>query len=255
MEMKERFAVLPATVPMRLAPTVAPTEQPRVPGHLALILQGHARWSQQNSLSYMEAVSAGAGRMLELIDFCAMRSLKRVTLCLFSDDFCNIPAGNSGEFMNTFMRYLTAGAQNFHRNDVRFQIDGTLKGLDGLSRGFLGHVARRTRFNTGMQLLVSIDGHQRSGASRSDGVVDVDPTVHPAQFELRSEPDLVIRTGGPLPDHRAVVWDTRKTALFFTKRDWPDFSAKSLQEALDRYDASRGGELKKTHGSASKLQH
>lgn len=255
MELNERLPILPATVPMRLVPAAPAAEHQSGPKHLAIIFQGHERWSQQNALSYMEAVSAGAGRMLELIDFCAMRSLKRVTLYLFSDDFCRLPAGSSGEFMNTFMRYLTAGAQNLHRNDVRLQIEGTLKGLDGLSRGFLGHLARRTRFNTGMQLLVTIDGHRGSTGSQADRDVDVDPTVLPAQFELRPEPDLVIRTGGPLPDHRAMVWDTRRTALFFTRRDWPDFSAKSLQEALERYDVSRNLAIKEAPSPAGKLQH
>jgi undecaprenyl diphosphate synthase len=245
MATEQRALVHLATMPMRLHTNAPTPELERKPQHLAIVLQGHLQWALRNALSDVSAMSAAAGRFLELIDYCAMLSIKKVTLCLFSDDLSRFPLGGNGEFAGTFMRYLSAGAQNMHRNDVRLQIEGSLSGLDGVTRGLLSHVVRRTHLNAGMQLVVDVDGSQIGGRPRDGSGEESFTRSSPnaadsAQVELPGDPDFVIRTGGHLPAHRAMLWDTGKTALFFTDLHWPDFSAKLLQEALDWYgDAHR----------------
>lgn len=237
--------VQPATVPMPLSGIVQSDLQveERKPVHLTIVLQGHRQWAQEHSLSYSDALNAAAGRLLELIDFCSMKSIENLTMCLFKDDLHRMSAGSYSEFSTSFMRYITAGAQNLHRHHVRLQIVGELDGLDGIARGMLTHVARRTRLNKGMRLVISIAGSGDGGQSRSaiGGLHlghDLQHVADPEQIVLDVVPDFVIRTGGPLPDHRSMLWDTRKTSLLFTDLPWPAFDAKSLQAALDWYGES-----------------
>lgn len=238
MTMEERVHALPATVPMRLddkAPA-AGEKNVRKPEHLTIVLQGHRQWARDHLLSYSDAVDAAAGRLLELIDFCAMWSIEKVTLCIFSDDLLLLPRGSHSEAFNWFMRYITAGAQNLHRNDVRLQIEGSLDGLDGITRGLLSHVSRRTSLNKGMQLIVTIkDLLDRKPSQAPTGTPDISQAEDTASVTLDSVPDFVIRTGGHMPVHRTMLWETRKTALYFTNLHWPAFDAKSLLAALDWY--------------------
>ncbi|QHE87165.1 undecaprenyl diphosphate synthase family protein [Hydrogenophaga sp. BPS33] len=242
---EERVPALPATVPMRLHSNAAVSEEyERKPEHLTIVLQGHRQWAHDHSLSYSDAVNAGAGRILELIDFCAMWSIKKVTLCVFTDDLLLLPQGGQGDAFGSFMRYITAGAQNLHRNDVRLQIEGALDGLDAITRGLLNHVARRTNLNKGMQLIVAINGLVDPKPSLGlNGTPDDSQVADAARVMLDSAPDFVIRTGGHMPVHRTMLWETRKTALYFTDLHWPAFDAKSLHAALDWY-----GEVQRSVG-------
>lgn len=244
--MDHGIQALPPTIPMGLhgVPPAAPL-RPAVPEHLALVLQGHRDWALTSNLPYTDVVGAAAGRMLELIDFCATRKLDKLTVHLFSDDLCRLPTKNNTELVRTCMRYITAGAHNLHRNDVCLTIQGSLSGLDSLTRALLQDVARRTSLNTGMQLRVVIDSphfggrHPTSAEERSSLMELSGCAVEP--FDPTEEPDFVIRTGGPLPVHRAILWDTRRTALYFTDALWPTFDARSLGAALAWFgDSNRG---------------
>ena len=210
------------------------------PRHLALILQGHRQWSLDANLPGVEVLGATAGRLLELIDFCALRSLAKVTVHLFSDDVCLAPAEQNADLLRTALRYVSAGARNMHRNNVHMNVEGDLFRLDKTSISLLTELSRRTEINSGMRLTVAIDRSLASLDTRPPSGNNPKRT-HPEHNQTRQfidtvvEPDFVIRTGGPLPAHRTMLWDTSKTALYFTDVAWPDFDARSLQEALDWY--------------------
>lgn len=230
---------LPPTIPMGLYRGMTGlVRRKRTPRHLAFVLQGHRQWALSNNLPYTDVVGAAAGRLLELIDFCATRELEKVSFHFFSDDICRLPPGGNVELVRTFMRYITAGAHNMHRNDVRLQIEGSLQGLDRLTRGLLHDVAHRTRLNTGMQLVVSVDsplmGSRKRGlACEPDASAPASDRGLTRKVDPSAEPDFVIRTGGPAPVHRSMLWDTQQTSLYFTDILWPNFDARALREALD----------------------
>jgi len=210
----------------------------RTPTHLAFVLQGHRQWALRNNLPYTDVVGSAASRLLELIDFCAARGLEKVTFYIFSDDIFPRPPGGNVEVVRAFMRYITAGAQNMHRNDVHLQIDGSLHGLDRLTRGLLHDVARRTRLNTGMELVVTVDSPQMGSRKRrhccaSGASTPASNQAGIGKTDLTAEPDFVIRTGGSMPLHRPVLWNTQQTSLFFADTLWPNFDARALREALD----------------------
>jgi undecaprenyl diphosphate synthase len=234
--MDHGIQALPPTIPMGLHGVLrAAPHRPGTPRHLALVLQGHRHWALSSNLPYVDVVGAAAGRLLELIDFCATRELDKVTVHLFSDDLCRLPPGSNSEIVRTFMRYITAGAHNLHRNDVSLSIEGPLNGLDSLTRALLQDVAKRTRLNTGLQLTVAIDSPRFGGQKPGSG------SHKPSFFDPSEEPDFVVRTGGPLPVHRAMLWDTQRTALYFTDALWPNFDARRLGAALTWFgDRHRG---------------
>ena len=49
------------------------------------------------------------------------------------------------------------------------------------------------------------------------------------------EPDLFIRTGGEMRISNFLVWQLAYSELFFTDTFWPDFDARTLDEAIASY--------------------
>lgn len=221
MEMEQGLGAQPMTIPLGLRWFGPDVMRERKPGHLVLVLQGYRQWSQNKDLSLTDIVGAAAGRLLELVDYCALRSIDKLSLHVFQDDFSAVPRGGNAEFMNTVVRYIAAAVQNMHRNEVHMRVEGAA-GLSSLTRGLLDHMARCTYGNIGMELVVVVDG--ATAAARTGG-----------------EPDFVIRTGGPLPVQQSMLWDTRKTALYFSGLPWPDFDVWALREALGWYGEPHRG--------------
>jgi len=237
-QMDPSTLVLPATIPMGLFDSPVQAGLPKAPRHLALVLQGHRHWALSTDLPDKQMIAAAAARLLELMDFCAIRRLARVTIYLFPDDFCRLPPGNHPDLVGTLLRYVSAGAQNMRRNHVSLSVEGPMDGLDGLTQALLREVIRDTRFNVGMQLTVVINDPRRGVNVQNRGSFDSSSApAHNGSMEplidAGTDPDFVVRTGGPLPMHRAMVWDTQTTALYFTDVPWPCFEAKRLREALD----------------------
>lgn len=233
---------LPPTIPMGLHVGIpAPIRGKRALKHMVLVLQGHHQWALSSGLPHTKVMEAAAERLLELVEHCATRAIEKVTMCLFSDDLHRLPRGCNADLVRLFLRYAKAGANNMHRNDVNLTIEGFPSGLDSLTRVMLQDVARRTRLNSGLRLTVAVDSHRLSGRLRSVHAENLafpgeTGSAHSNEGGFGVEPDFVIRTGGPMPAHRAMLWDTQKTALFFTDVCWPDFDATNIQEALDWYD-------------------
>jgi undecaprenyl diphosphate synthase len=49
------------------------------------------------------------------------------------------------------------------------------------------------------------------------------------------EPDLFIRTGGEMRISNFLIWQLAYAELFFTETFWPDFNARTLDEAIASY--------------------
>ncbi len=50
------------------------------------------------------------------------------------------------------------------------------------------------------------------------------------------EPDLIIRAGGEQRLSNFVLWQGAYSELYFSKKYWPAFTEKDLDEALEEYD-------------------
>jgi undecaprenyl diphosphate synthase len=220
------------TAPGLAASLNHPVEAPR---RLLIVLQGHYQWMLEQNLTRPAAFGAAAGRLLELIDFCALRRVQELSLKLVFEGVSSLPSVAKGEVAHVFTRYITAAVHNMRRHGVRLQCDDALGALDPLTRGLVSHVARRTQDNTGMRLTFSIVPGAGAAAPVASPVV---PARHEAARTAQIEPDFVIRTGGHLPPHQAMLWDTQKTALYFTNQLWPAFGAASLERAFAWFEGT-----------------
>ena len=53
------------------------------------------------------------------------------------------------------------------------------------------------------------------------------------------DPDILIRTGGHQRLSNFMLWQLAYAELFFSKKLWPDFSAKDLSRVIDKYKNKR----------------
>ncbi|WCE04198.1 polyprenyl diphosphate synthase [Pseudoxanthomonas sp. JBR18] len=229
--------------------TVTPPVPPRVPRHLAIIMDGNGRWAERRRRPRMIGHRAGARAVNLCIDFCLERGVQALTLFAFSSENWGRPAEEVGALMKLFMGALEREVDELHRRGVRIRFIGQrARFAPGIVQR-MEAAERLTVDNTRLTLVIaaSYGGRQdladaaralaeevAAGRLRPEDIDEARLDAHVALSDL-PPPDLFIRTGG---DHRIsnfLLWQLAYTELWFTETLWPDLDATVLQAALDDF--------------------
>jgi len=229
-----------------------PTQHPRIPRHLAVIMDGNGRWAQQRHRPRAIGHRAGARAVNLCIDFCLDKGIGALTLFAFSSENWGRPEDEVGALMKLFMNALDREVAELHRRGVRIRFIGERTRFPEGIQARMQEAESRTAANEGLALNIaaSYGGRQDIAAAARSLAADVaagrlrpeqiDEALFGSRVALAGlpPPDLFIRTGG---DHRIsnfLLWQLAYTELWFTDTLWPALDAATLQRALDDY-ASR----------------
>ncbi|MGE8289548.1 MAG: polyprenyl diphosphate synthase [Stenotrophomonas sp.] len=232
-------------------PSVLPsgTPAPRLPGHIAIIMDGNGRWAQQRRRPRMIGHRAGARAVNRTIDFCLERGIAALTLFAFSSENWGRPQDEVDALMKLFLGALDREVDELHRRGVRVRFIGDRSRFAASIVQRMDKAEQRTAANATMTLSIaaSYGGRQdiamaarrlaeqvAAGTLRPDQVDETLLGQHVALADM-PPPDLFIRTGGDTRISNFLLWQLAYTELWFTEVLWPDFDAAILQQALDDY--------------------
>jgi len=218
-----------------------------LPQHIAIIMDGNGRWAQKRHMPRTVGHAKGAAGVRELVEFCAEKGVKYLTLFAFSTENWSRPKEEVSTLMALFLQYLRTELKNLSKFGVRLQVIGEVKGFSQELQDRIGEAVKATEGNDGIMLTV---------AANYGGQWDILQAVlrwqaaHPqadaqgitqeqfAQFLSTShmpDPDLLIRTGGEQRISNFFLWQLAYTEFFFTDVLWPEFDTCQLNIALDWY--------------------
>jgi undecaprenyl diphosphate synthase len=126
--MHEHFAgiVKPRSKEAELLAAIDPA---RLPQHIAVIMDGNGRWAKLRGKPRIFGHRAGAESVRAIIDTCARLQIKAVTLYAFSTENWKRPKAEISGLMQMLRRYLRSELEEVHRNNIRFQAIGDIRGL------------------------------------------------------------------------------------------------------------------------------
>ena len=231
------------------------------PQHVAIIMDGNGRWARSRGLPRPAGHRASVKVVRKVVEECAKRKVRYLTLFAFSSENWRRPPDEVGMLMNLFLDALEREVADLHRNQVRLGFIG--------DRGLLGtELARRmqsaeqlTAGNAGLQLIVAMayggrwDIAQACRSIAADAVAgtlaaaDIDEAEIAKRLGLAGipDPDLLIRTGGEQRISNFLLWNLAYTELYFSDALWPAFSPAHLEAAFECY-AQRERRFGKTSG-------
>jgi undecaprenyl diphosphate synthase len=195
----------------------AMAETPALPRHLGIVLYGFRRWSQDHARPGPSGLARCTAGWVKIVRRCLTLPVHRLTLYVFADDLSGQVASNStGAAL--FQQHLRRSLLTLFDEGVRLRIQGDIGRLDEALQRLCLAAQDQSAAHRGLTLTLAFDGCQTPpgpGGSRS------------------AQPELVIRTGGPLPANQSMFWDTAETALYVDDTPWPDFSPQAFSAALD----------------------
>lgn len=222
---------------------------PRIPRHLAVIMDGNGRWAQQRRRPRAVGHRAGARAVNRCIEFCLDKGIGALTLFAFSSENWGRPEDEIGALMKLFLIALDREVAELHRRGVRIRFIGERARFSDDIRRRMDEAEAITAGNARLQLSIAASyGGRQDIAAAARGIAEdvaagrlapgaIDEALFAGRVALADlpPPDLFIRTGG---DHRVsnfLLWQLAYTELWFTDTLWPAVDAATLQRALDDY--------------------
>ncbi len=217
----------------------------RVPQHVAIIMDGNARWARKQNLSVAQGHRAGYNNIERVARWLGERGVKEVTLFAFSTENWHRPDEEVDALMELAAEAIEQGVRRFHENGVRLRHVGQGRRLPSEMMRKIADAERLTRNNATIGLNLAFDYGGREEIVNAirrivqDGVnqEDVDDVLFERYLFTAGipDPDMIIRTGGEFRISNFMIWQSAYSEFFSSPALWPEFGESEIDEALAAY--------------------
>ncbi len=222
-------------------------DESRLPGHIAIIMDGNGRWAKQRDLDRTYGHREGAVSVKDVIDAAGRLGISYITLYTFSTENWNRPSAEVEALMSLLVELVAKETPDLIKNNVRLKAIGDLNRLPEQTRLALENSIKETSGCIGLTIVLALSYSSRWEITnavhkiveaRIEGELkDIDETLISEYLTTKDipDPDLLIRTGGEFRISNFLLWQAAYSELYFTKTLWPDFREEALYEAIVEY--------------------
>jgi len=221
----------------------------RLPHHIAIIMDGNGRWAQKRALPRSMGHRAGVETLRKIVKTCSKLKIQVLTVYAFSTENWSRPKDEVGVLMTLLVEYLRKELQELHKNNVIIRAMGKICDLPPEAQRELAHAMESTCDNTGLVLNLALNYGGRSEIidavkrlskevlSGKQHIEEIDEQRFSETLYTKGlpDPDLLIRTSGEMRLSNFLLWQLAYTEIVVVEQLWPDFSQKSLIEAIKVY--------------------
>ena len=233
---------------------------PKVPRHVAIIMDGNGRWAQRQGLSRLAGHRAGVNNIRRVLEATVDFGVPVLTVYAFSTENWKRPSLEVRGLMRLFEEGFHRFMPELKARGVRIRHIGSNEGVSPRLQRLLAEAVDTTRDNTVLTLNIAfnyggraeiVDAVRRivaSGARPEDVTEDLISSY--LSTAGLPDPDLVIRTGGDMRLSNFLIWQANYAEYYVTPTYWPDFDRAALYEALLAY-AHRDRRFGRVHYATS----
>jgi undecaprenyl diphosphate synthase len=221
-----------------------------IPAHIAIIMDGNARWAKSKNLPLQTGHKAGSENVRKIAESCIELGVKYLTIYAFSSENWDRPQDEVNYLMRLLEEYLEKETKPLIEKDVKILVSGNLEKLSAKAKSKISEVQNLTRNNRALVLNVAfsygsrqeiVDAVKKIALEVSERKISLNE-IDEEKFSQKlyqseiPDPDLLIRTAGDLRLSNFLLWQAAYAELFFTKTYWPDFTKKDLIEAIKDFN-------------------
>ncbi len=225
------------------------TVLPKLPEHVAIIMDGNGRWAKQRYLPRQAGHVAGVAAVREVVRAACELNIPHLTLYAFSSENWKRPLMEEKHLMGMYRSYIKRDEYELCARNVRMRIIGNRSRAARDILGMIDDGEKRTENNTGLNLTFAFDyGAQEEivtaaknlARAAMEGRLDPDqitPELFADQLLTKGlpAPDFIIRTSGESRLSNFLLWQSAYAELLFVDTMWPDFRREEFLSALDHF--------------------
>ena len=222
-------------------------DTPRVPRHVAIIMDGNGRWARRRHLPRTAGHKVGVRSVRAVVEESIRQGVEVLTLFAFSSENWRRPPSEVKMLMDLFLGALRSEVRRLHDNGVRLQVLGDRRAFPPRLQESIREAEDKTRANQRLRLQVAanyggrwdiLQAARRLAEEAVAGRLDpaaLDEATFAGYLATADSPDLFIRTGGEQRLSNFLLWQSAYSELYFSEHMWPDFNAAAYVEALAEF--------------------
>jgi len=234
----------------------------RVPGHVAIVMDGNGRWANKRGQTRIEGHRAGEAALLDVVAGAIQAGVRHLSVYAFStENWTRSP--EEVRFLMGFNRdVLHRRRDQLNEWGVRVRWSGRKPRLWGSVIKELQYAERLTAGNDVLTLTMCVnyggraevaDAAQAIAREVAAGRVKPDKVNEKLFARYLDEPDLpdvdlFLRSSGEQRTSNFMIWQAAYAELVFLDEPWPDVDRRHLWRAVETYarrDRRYGGAVDK----------
>jgi len=218
----------------------------RLPGHVAVIMDGNGRWAHRRGRERIFGHSQGVKAVRKTVEAAAELGVRYLTLYAFSTENWNRPDDEVSALMDLMVESINDETHTLIEKQISLRVIGDLNRLSANVRERLFETMRITSSGSRMTLIVALSYSSRWEISEAcrrialavkEGKIstgDINEEMVSANLETSDTPDpeLMIRTSGEKRISNFLLWQLAYAELYFTEKLWPDFGKEDFYKAV-----------------------
>lgn len=225
-------------------------DESRIPGHIAIIMDGNGRWAGKKLWNRLKGHYEGADSVDRITSFCRKAGIKYLTLYAFSTENWNRPGDEVSGLMNLLREFLDKKRSALLDNNIRFNTIGSndrfppdiLKKIEDLRRDTAANDPVMTltlalSYGSRPEIVETVRKISAMAVSGTVKIEEIDESLISRNLYTNDipDPDLIIRTSGELRISNFLLWQIAYSEFYFTDVLWPDFKEDDMVRALKDY--------------------
>jgi undecaprenyl diphosphate synthase len=217
----------------------------KVPGHIAIVMDGNGRWAVSRGLPRMAGHRAGTENLRRVIRACVDFKVQFLTIYAFSTENWGRPRDEVEGLLMILEDVIDRELDELHAEGVCLRHIGRLDRLNPRLREKVLHAVERTKNNKKLVLCIAWNYGGRDEIICAiqnliaDGIKpeEIDENLVSSYMFTTGipDPDLIIRTSGEMRISNFLIWQSAYSEWYITPTFWPDFNREELHKALQAY--------------------
>ncbi len=229
---------------------------PRMPKHIAFIIDGNGRWAKKRGLPRSAGHKVGADNVKKQIEVAYDLGIKNVSIYAFSCENWKRPKKETDYLMQLFEEMMDEYREEFIKRDVRIIFSGDFndtrlpENVRNKAKKLVEDTKEKSEFI--INLCINYGGRQEILKAVNELIDAKEKNIDFSKFEKHLYTaellplDLVIRTSGEQRSSNFMPWQTTYSEWIYPKKNWPAFGKRDLIKAIKIYMGRnrRFGEIK-----------
>lgn len=226
------------------------SKKERLPGHIAIIMDGNGRWAQKRGLPRTAGHREGARTLNRIVKYCSTIGIKYLTVYAFSTENWSRPKSEVDALMELLKEYLDKADKELEGHDVKINVLGSSERLSEDLKKKISNVVEKTANNKGLVLNVAfnyggrdeiVNAVRKIAQDVKNGnikIQDINESLVSKKLYTAGMPDpeLVIRPSGEKRISNFLIWQSSYAELWYSNVLWPDFKEKHLMQAIKDFN-------------------
>ncbi len=214
----------------------------KIPGHVAIIMDGNGRWAKKRGLPRLAGHKAGTENLRRVIRASVEFGVQYLTIYAFSTENWGRPPEEIKGLLNILEDVIDSELTELHHEGVQLRHIGHLDRLPPTLQEKVLSAVELTQHNTRLVLNLAFNyGGRDEIVCAVRDIIRAGYSAEQVTPELVSEylftagvpdPDLIIRTSGEMRVSNFLIWQGAYSEWYITPTFWPDFDRDEFYKAL-----------------------